>query len=142
MNPDLSDRPCELTVEARVPLSPDVVYRAWTKAFDRWFAVADSIVMSGEPGSTWFFETEMDGRRHPHYGRFLNLEPDVLVETTWMTGNPGTLGAETVVTLEIAADGDGSNLKLTHAGFYDEVTRDGHEQAWPLVFDHMTHQLS
>ena len=88
MSPDRSDHSYELTVEASVPLTPDVVYHAWTQAFDRWFAVEDSIVMSGEPGSTWFFETEMDGRRHPHYGRFLRLEPDALVETTWMTGNP------------------------------------------------------
>lgn len=142
MIPDLSDRPYELVVEANVPLAADVIYHAWTKAFDSWFAVEGSVIMSGKSGSTWFFETEMDGRRHAHYGRFLRLVPGELVETTWVTGNPGTLGAETVVTLEMSADGDGTRLKLTHAGFYDEVTRDGHEEAWPIVFEHMTNQLA
>jgi len=142
MKPDLSDRPLDCTVEATVPLSPNVIYFAWTKAFDSWFAVEGSLIMSGELGSTWFFETEMEGKRHPHYGRFLRLVPNELVETTWMTGNPGTLGAETVVTLEMSPDNEGTRLKLTHAGFLDEVSRDGHEEAWPMVFAHMTHQLS
>lgn len=142
MIPDLSDRPLGCTVEVTVPLSVDVIYHAWTKAFDTWFAAEGSLIMSGEVGSTWFFETEMNDQRHPHYGRFLRLVPNELVETTWMTGNPGTLGAETVVTLEMSADGDGTQLILTHAGFFDEATRDGHEEAWPLVFEHMTKQLS
>ena len=142
MSPDLSDRPFELVVETTVPLAPEVIYHAWTRAFDSWFAVEGSLIMSGKEGSTWFFETEMDGMRHPHYGRFLRLIPNELVETTWMTGNPGTLGAETVVTLEISTVDEGSNLRLRHAGFYDEVTRDGHEEAWPMVFEHMTRQLS
>lgn len=142
MKPDLSDRPHELVVEANVPIAADVIYHAWTQAFDSWFAVKGAIIMSGEVGSTWFFETEMAGKRHPHYGRFLRLVPNELVETTWMTGNPGTLGAETVVTLELEATDEGTHLKLTHAGFYDEVTRDGHEEAWPMVFEHMSKQLS
>jgi len=142
MKPDLSDHPLMLVVETTVPVAADVIYHAWTKAFDSWFAVKGSLIMSGEIGSTWFFETEMEGKRHPHYGRFLRLVPNELVEMTWMTGNPGTLGAETVVTLEMSASGEQTQLKLTHAGFYDEVSRDGHEEAWPLVFEHMTRQLS
>ena len=142
MKPDLSDRPLDCVVEATVPLSADVIYHAWTQAFDSWFAAEGSVIMSGEVGTTYCFETEMEGKRHPHYGRFLRLVPGELVEMTWMTGNPGTNGAETVVTLEMRADGDETHLKLTHAGFYDEAARDGHEEAWPFVFEHMTRQLS
>ena len=141
-SPDLSDRPLACVVETTVPLSADTIFHAWTKAFDTWFAVEGSLIMSGEIDTTYFFETEMHGKRHPHYGRFLRLVPNELVEMTWMTGNPGTNGAETVVTLEMTADGDSTHLKLTHAGFYDEATRDGHEEAWPMVFEHMTGQLS
>ena len=124
-----------------MPVAADVIYHAWTKAFDSWFAAEGSVIMAGEAGTTFFFETEMDGKRHPHYGRFLRLVPNELVEMTWMTGSPGTSGAETVVTLEIRSDGGASHLKLTHAGFYDEAARDGHEEAWPLVFEHMSRQL-
>ncbi len=142
MQPELSDRPLACVVETTVPLRADAIYHAWTRAFDSWFAAPGSAIMTGEVGSVFFFETEMDDKRHPHYGRFLRLEPDELVEMTWVTGNPGTHGAETVVTLEMRPDGDRTHLKLTHAGFYDEAARDGHEEAWPLVFEHMTQQLS
>jgi len=142
MKPDLSDRPHGCVVETTVPLRADRIYFAWTQAFDSWFAAEGSVIMAGKVGTTYFFETEMDGRRHPHYGRFLRLVPGELVELTWMTGNPGTNGAETVVTLEMQPAGEQTHLKLTHAGFYDEAARDGHEEAWPLVFEHMTRQLS
>ena len=80
-----------------------------------------------------FFETHFDGGRHPHYGRFLKLVPDELIEMTWVTGDPGTLGAETVITLELTPQNDGTLVKLTHAGFTDEKIRDGHAEAWPMA---------
>jgi uncharacterized protein YndB with AHSA1/START domain len=81
----------------------------------------------------YFFETHFEGRRHPHYGRFLRLIPGRLIEQTWVTGSGGTEGAETVLTVELTAQADGTALRLTHAGWLHERARDANVDAWPVV---------
>ena len=137
IEPDLSTRPLQLTVEARMAASAKTIYSAFTERLDSWFAAPGTLTMTAEVGSPFFFETQFDGQRHPHYGRFLRLVPDKLVELTWVTGNPGTLGAETVVTVEITALESGAQIKLVHAGFSDEDAMNGHLEAWPDVLAHL-----
>ena len=121
--------------------SPGMIFRAWTEQYDQWFAEPGTLLMKADVNVPFFFETQFEGRRHPHYGRFLKLVPDELLELTWVTGDPGTKGAETVITIELAPQNGGTQLKLTHAGFFDEDSKNGHAEAWPQILANLDQHL-
>ncbi len=136
-----------LTVKHSFPLSPSVLYRAWTTGFDTWFAESDTLRVRAEEGAPFFFEAverPTDGRpivRHPHYGRFLTLAPDALVALTWVTGALGTGGAETIVTVRLTPTETGTDLELTHEGFATSEACERHSAAWPMVLRHQEAKL-
>jgi uncharacterized protein YndB with AHSA1/START domain len=119
---------------------PDVLYTAWTEGFGAWFAIPDSVIMRPEVDSAFFFETQYEGQRHPHYGRFLQLEKDRLVSLTWL--NSALDGAETIVTVRLNPKGSGALLYLSHTGFPNDKFRDETGTAWPLVLEQQDRAVS
>ena len=115
---DLPVFECQRLMKASGP----VLYKAWTEGFGTWFAIPESVIMRPEVDSAFFFETQYEGERHPHYGRFLQLERDHLVSLTWL--NAALNGAETIVTVRLEPKGSGTLLHLRHAGFPNEKFRD------------------
>ena len=145
--PDLSARQFSLTTEREFPAPASSLFEAWTRRLDLWFAAPGSVLMRPAVNEPFFFETEFKAaseavaQRHPHYGRFLQLVPERLVQLTWVTGAGGTDGAETVVTVELESHAQGTRLRLSHAGFASEAARDAHERAWPAVLEQLQKRL-
>ena len=136
--PDHSARPLSMTCSRTMRATPRAVFAAWTERFDAWFAQAGTVAMTAEAGRPWFFYNRDEWGRHPHYGRFLKVVPHELVEMTWLTGDGeavGTEGAETVLRIELAPAGDGTEVRLTHSGFTSEASRDAHAENWPLALE-------
>jgi uncharacterized protein YndB with AHSA1/START domain len=140
--PDLSTRPAKCVVERAMKPLPHAIYMAWTEQIDRWFAAPGTVLMRAEIDAPFFFETRSDGKRHPHYGRFLELAVDRLVEITWVTGADGREGAETVVCVEITPTGSGASVRLTHSGFPNEESMRRHDKAWVQVLANQDKSLS
>src|SRR5262245_4385629 len=97
--PDLSGRPLRCEAERVLAAPPPTVYAAWTTGWERWFAAPGTLLVTPEVDGRFFFEVRAEDQRHPHYGRYLRLEPATLVELTWVTA--GTKGTETVVTVTL-----------------------------------------
>lgn len=140
VRPDLSARPFSVVAERDMAVPPPAVFKAWTEQFDTWFAAPGTLIMEARVNAPYFFETRFEGQRHPHYGRFLTLEPDRLAEMTWVNAE-GTHGFETVVTVELTAAENGTHVRLIHSGFPDETLASRHGEAWPRVLDHLEQVL-
>jgi uncharacterized protein YndB with AHSA1/START domain len=131
--PDLTGRPHAHVVERDMLASPTAIFRAWTVHCDRWLSLPGRALMKAEVGEPFYFETQFNGRRYPHYGRFLVLEPDRRIVMTWVTGPNGTHGVETVLSIELTATATGTHCRLAHAGFLTAAASLEHEHAWHVV---------
>ena len=138
----MADDQTSFTIMRSMTAPPMAIFRAWTEEFDTWFASPGSIRMVAVEGEPFWFEVVHGGARHPHYGRFLRLVPGRLVEQTWVTGQDGTRGAETVVRLELKEATQGTALRLTHSGFVDADSASRHLSSWPQILRHLDEVLT
>lgn len=140
--PDLSDRPYDTRVERVMRAFAPDLYRCFTTGWEGWFALEGALVADPVVNGQLFFVVEHDGKRHPHYGRFLELEPGRKVELTWVTGRDGTQGAETVLAVDLEPRPDGCALTLTHRGFYDQERADHHGKSWDWILANLDDRLT
>lgn len=144
IRPDHSSRPLSMTWEGFINAPPEKVYEAWTSRFDLWFAESGETLMVPEVDRPYFFYNRKDWGRSPHYGRFLELKPNQVVEMTWVTGDGhqgGTEGAETLIRVELKPKDQGTMLHFTHSGFVNQRSHDGHKENWPLAFEELEKAL-
>lgn len=142
IEPDFADRPHETGATRAMRASPQQLYRSFTTGWAEWFALKGSLIADPIPQGQLFFVVEHQGKRHPHYGRFLTLEPYRKVELTWLTGKDGTQGAETVLTVELEPLAEGCQLMLTHRGFYDQERADQHGKSWETILADLDTRLT
>ncbi len=131
-----------LTLKRRLKATPAQVFKAWTdpEKIVRWFGPTETAAGSVQaevdlrPGGRYRmnFQTQ-DGERHRVGGVYREVVPDSRLVFTWAWHS--TPERESLVTVTVVPDGDGTLLTLHHEQFFDQKARDGHERGWTGTLD-------
>jgi uncharacterized protein YndB with AHSA1/START domain len=140
-NPGLTAQP-SLTLQRRLQARPEKVYAAWTdpEKIARWFGPSQVKVGSVQAdidlrtGGHYRIAFDMtDGQHHQVGGIYRDVVPNQKLVFSWAWHS--TPERESLVTVSLKSDGDGTLLTLHHEQLFDEAARDGHESGWIGTLD-------
>ena len=139
--PSLATKP-SLTLKRRLNAPPAKVYAAWTEPakIARWFGPQGAEVLRAEAdtrvgGRYRVIFRVPDGEEHDVSGVYREVVPNQKLVFTWAWIS--TPERESLVTVALKRDGDGTLLTLTHEQFFDEPARDRHRSGWSGVLDNL-----
>ena len=139
--PSLATKP-SLTLKRRLNAPPAKVYAAWTEPakIARWFGPQGAEVLRAEAdvrvgGRYRVIFRVPDGEQHDVSGVYREVVPNQKLVFTWAWIS--TPERESLVTVALKRDGDGTLLTLTHEQFFDEPARDRHRSGWSGVLDNL-----
>jgi uncharacterized protein YndB with AHSA1/START domain len=129
-----------LTLKRRIGASPEKVYAAWTDPAQiaRWWgpeqAETLSAALDARVGGRFHivFRTP-DGEEHDVSGTYREVVPSERLVFTWMWRTMPE--RQSLVTVTLKRDGDGTLLTLQHEQFFDEAARDRHRSGWTGTLD-------
>jgi uncharacterized protein YndB with AHSA1/START domain len=137
-----------LILKRRLKASPENVYAAWTDPakLKQWFRPGSGPVLPGtkldvrEGGHYTIAVGGEDGEEHRASGVYREVVPGRKLVFAW--GSDCAPETDSLVTVMIKLDGDGSILTLIHEQFVDEVLRERHQQGWTSCLDHLEAYLA
>jgi uncharacterized protein YndB with AHSA1/START domain len=143
---DVAVKP-SLTLKRRLNAAPEKVFAAWTQPAQivKWFGPDAGPVKRADidlrTGGRYAieFRTE-DGEDHHVSGVYREVVPNEKLQFTWAWRTMPE--RESLVTVLIKADGEGSILTLIHEQFYDEPARDRHQHGWTGCLDKLERLLA
>lgn len=130
-----------LTIKRRFNASPAKVFAAWTdpEKMSRWLGPVDvKRVETGTDlrvGGRYFIRMVMANDEHYSSGVYREVVPNEKLVFTWAWKS--TPERESLVTVTIKPDGDGSIMTLLHEQFFDEAARDRHNAGWTAIIDRL-----
>lgn len=140
-----AEQPAEtvrLGLTRRFRASPEALFDAFTdsRRLVRWFGPKGMTVpvcrIDLREGCAWrACMRSPEGAEHCVKGVYREIRRPHRLVLTWIWEQGDMAGAETLVTLEFVAQGDGAELRLTHDGLPSETSRGRHEQGWRSSFE-------
>jgi uncharacterized protein YndB with AHSA1/START domain len=136
-----------LTLKRRLKAPPAEVFAAWIDPAKivRWFRPGDSLPACAETdprvGGRYRIVMQGDaGEDHEVSGTYLDVVPGEKLVFTW--SGPCSPGHDSLVTVSIKPDGDGSLLTLVHEQFFDQDLRDRAAGGWTGCLDALERYLA
>lgn len=134
-----TDTTRSLRLERIIRTTPERVFAAWTRPelMRAWHAPEGVLVAEVEVdarvGGDWTvtMQEPEGGDRWVVTGTYRELTPPRRLVSTWAwLDEDGGRGPETILTVELRAEGDATRLVLTHEGFESDDSRGGHTEGW------------
>lgn len=131
-----------LTLKRRLKATPAKVFAAWIdpEKVKRWMGPGEVKVLRAESDPhtggryRWVMKSP-DGEELDVSGVYREVVVNEKLVFTWAWKS--TPERESLVTILLKPDGDGTLLTLTHEQFFDEDARDRHQQGWTGALDKM-----
>jgi uncharacterized protein YndB with AHSA1/START domain len=137
-----------LTLKRRLKAPAEKVFSAWTdpEKIVRWFGPAETASdsvradMDVRVGGRYRmrFKT-VDGESHEVGGEYKEVIANERLVFSWAWHS--TPERESLVTITLKADGDGTLLTLHHERFFDQKARDGHNRGWTGTLEKLERYL-
>ena len=132
--PSVTQKP-SLTLKRRLNATPAKVYAAWTDPTQivRWFGPDSGKVTHADldvhVGGSYAISFRSDsGEEHNVGGVYREVVKNERLQFTWAWRSMPE--RESLVTVSVKPDGDGTILTLIHEQFFDEPARDRHQSGW------------
>lgn len=128
-----------LTIKRRFKATPAKVFAAWTNPQElaKWMGPTQVIAVKAEAdlrvGGRYHIQMRTADDEHNVSGVYRAIVPNEKLVFTWAWRS--TPERESLVTVALKADGDGTIMTFTHEQFFDEEARDRHNQGWTGAFD-------
>ena len=129
-----------LTLKRRFKAPPAKVFAAWTdpEKVKGWMGPGEIEVLAVEcepraGGRYRWLMRAPSGEDHDVSGVYREFVPDRKLVFTWAWKS--TPERQSLVTVDLKPDGDGTLLTLTHEQFFDEDARNRHRQGWEGAMD-------
>jgi uncharacterized protein YndB with AHSA1/START domain len=131
-----------LTLKRRLKAPPAKAFAAWTdpEKVKLWMGPGEIKVLHAEtdprPGGRyrWLMKSP-DGEEHEVSGIYREVIENEKLVFTWAWKS--TPERQSLVTVLLKSDGDGTLLTLTHEQFFDEEARDRHQKGWSGALEKM-----
>ena len=119
----------DVKITRRIPASVATVYKAWTDPAQIAKWQGGRLIAEIAVDGLWFWGHKGDsGKEVPHYGRYVALEKNARIATTWVS--PSTHGNESRLEITLKEKDGETELVLEHTNLPDDEGGRGHEGGW------------